>query len=308
MKKIFAIFYAAIMMVWCMTVSAENRQYIQRGMDPVVSTEWLAAHLNDSDLVVIDIRGAEEYSKGHIPESVNVSTENWWVTRNQLLLEPPDPDALRALIGRAGIRPDSKVVLVNKIDGDFDRSHPPYVGWTLIYGGVKNVAILDGGYNKWTSESRAVSTKIFTPREETYSGAFQERISVSKRYVESNLSDSRNTTIVDSRSPEDFFGVAPMMLSSKSGHIPGAACLPAAWAFTAKGTFKDLEELEAMAQGVVGSNREKRIIVYCGVGGFASTWWFVFSEMLGYRDVRLYSGSIQEWMMDPEAPVTRYQW
>ena len=308
MKKALAVLYAAILTVWCMTVSAEDRQYIQRGIDPLVSTEWLENRLNAPDLVVIDIRSAEEYSKGHIPESVNVSTENWWETKNQLLLELPDPDTLRVLIGRAGIRSDSKVVLVNKIDSDFDRSHPPYVGWTLIYGGVKNVAILDGGYNKWISESRAVSTKIFTPGEETYSGAFQERISVSKRYVERHLSDSQNTTIVDSRSPEDFFGVTPMMLSSKSGHIPGAGCLPAAWAFTAKGTFKELEELEAMTQGIVGSNRGKQIIVYCGVGGFASTWWFIFSEMLGYQDVRLYSGSIQEWIMDPQAPVNRYQW
>jgi thiosulfate/3-mercaptopyruvate sulfurtransferase len=308
MKKALAVSYAAILTVWCMTVSADDGQYIERRIDPLVSTEWLGNHINDPNLVVVDIRSAEEYSRGHIPESVNVSTENWWVTRNQLLLELPDPDTLRAIIGRAGIRSNSKVVLVNKTDADFDRSHPPYVGWTLIYGGVKNVAILDGGYNKWISENRAVSKKEFIPGEETYAGAFQERILASKRYVERNLSDSQNTAIVDSRSPEDFFGVSPMMVSPKSGHIPGAVCLPAAWAFTAKGTFKELHELEAMAQGVVGSDRRKQIIVYCGVGGFASTWWFIFSEMLGYRDVRLYNGSIQEWMMDPQAPVDRYQW
>ena len=308
MKKALAFSYAAILTVWCMTVSAEDGQNIERRIDPLVSTEWLENHIDDPNLAVIDIRSAEEYSKGHIPESVNVSTENWWVTRNQLLLELPDPDTLRAIIGRAGIRPDSKVVLVNKTDSDFERSHAPYVGWTLIYGGVKNVAILDGGYNKWISENRVVSKKEFIPREETYTGAFQEGILASKQYVERNLSDPRNTAIVDSRSPEDFFGVTPMMLSSKSGHIPGAVCLPAAWAFTAKGTFRELKELEAMAQGVVGSDRGKQIIVYCGVGGFASTWWFIFSEMLGYRDVRLYNGSIQEWTMDPQAPLERYRW
>ena len=308
MKKAFACFYATIMTVWYIPVSAENRENIQRGIDPVVSTEWLAAHLNDSGLVVIDIRSAGEYSKRHIPESVNVPTDQWWITKNQLLLELPEPDALRDIIGQAGIREDSKVVLVNKVDTDFDRSHLPRVAWTLIYGGVKSVSVLDGGFNKWISEGRSVSVKISSSPEAIYTGAFQDWISVSKSYVERYLSDFQDTAIVDNRAPADFFGVTPMMPPSQSGHIPGAACLPAEWAFTSEGKFRKLEELEAMAQGVVGSNREKRIIVYCGVGGYASTWWFIFSEMLGFQNVRVYDGSIQEWIMDPKAPLIRYQW
>ena len=200
------------------------------------------------------------------------------------------------------------MVLVNKVDTDFDRSHLPRVAWTLIYGGVRNVAILDGGFNKWISEDRSVSGKIFASPAVAYTGALQERISVSKPYVERCLADSQNTTIVDSRAPGDFFGVTPMMMSSKSGHIPGAVCLPAEWAFTTEGKFKKLEELGAMARGVAGNNRQKQIIVYCGVGGYAATWWFIFSEMLGYQDVRVYDGSIQEWIMDPKAPLIRYQW
>ena len=123
MKKAFVVLCAAILLIWSMTVSAETGQYPQRDIDPLVSTEWLANHLNDSGLAIIDIRSAEEYAKRHIPKSVNVWVEKWWITRNQLLLELPDPDVLRALIGRAGIGADSKVVLVNKIDTDFDRSH-----------------------------------------------------------------------------------------------------------------------------------------------------------------------------------------
>jgi thiosulfate/3-mercaptopyruvate sulfurtransferase len=308
MKRAFAGIWAAVLIAGCASVSAQNRQYIQRGIDPLVSTEWLAGHLNEPDLVVVDIRNADEYSRGHVPQSVNVSTDRWWVTRNRLLLELPAPDALRDLIDRAGIGADSKVVLVNKIDTDFDRSHLPRVAWTLIYAGVKRVSILDGGFNKWMSEGRPVSTDIFTPRETAYAGAIQDRILVSKQSVERCLSDLKNTTIVDSRAPGDFFGVSPMMSPSRSGRIPGAKCLPAEWAFTAEGSFRNFEELEAMAKGIAGSNREKRIIVYCGVGGYAATWWYIFSEMLGYRNVQVYDGSIQEWIMDPKAPMVRYQW
>ncbi|MBN2242835.1 MAG: sulfurtransferase [Acidobacteria bacterium] len=310
MKKAFAVFYAAVVAACYTAVSAQNRTYGQREMDPLVSSEWLAARLNGGNLLVIDIRSADEYSKGHIPGSANVPTDRWWVTRNQLLLELPDPGGLRDRIGQAGIRTDSKVVLVNKVDTDFDRAHLPRVAWTLIYGGVQAVSILDGGLNKWISEGRPVSTDPFAPREAAYEGVIQEKIRISKPDLVRILSfsGSEAAAIIDSRAPGDFFGVSAMMPSSKSGHIPGAACLPVDWAFTALGAFRKTEELEAMAKGVVGSDRDRQIIVYCGVGGYAATWWYIFSEMLGYRNARVYDGSIQEWIMDPEAPLVRYEW
>jgi thiosulfate/3-mercaptopyruvate sulfurtransferase len=308
MKKGLGILCAAVLTVWCMTAPAAKRDYRQRGIDPLVSTEWLAKHLNDSGLVIVDIRGAKDYASGHIPRAGNFPAEKWWVTRNRLLLELPDPEALRDLIGRAGISADSKVVLVNNIDTEFARSHLPCVAWTLIYGGVKSVAILDGGYKKWTSEGRDVAGEPYIPPAKAYTGTFQERVLALKSDVERCLLNPQQVAIVDSRTPEDFFGISPLMLSPKSGHIPGAVCLPAPWAFTAEGAFRKFEDLEAMAHGAVGPNPEKHIIVYCGVGGFASTWWFIFSEMLGYDNVQLYNGSIQEWMMDAEAPVVKYQW
>jgi len=307
MKKALVVSYAAILTVWCVTVSAATRQYHQRGIDPLVSTEWLSEHLNDAGLVIIDGRSEAIYSKGHIPRAGNVPVERWWVTGNKLLLELPSPDALRDRIGQAGIDAGSKVVLVNENKGDFDRGHVVRVAWTLIYGGVKSVAILDGGYDKWTSEGRAVSAEPYVYPAVAYAGTFRDQISVSKLSVKSQLNSSQ-ATILDNRMPEDFFGISPWVVPSKAGHIPGAVCLPISWAFTAKGIFKDLKELEAIAQGVVGNDLKKQIITYCGVGGFAPTWWFVLSEMLGYEKVGVYDGSIEEWTADPEAPVIKYRW
>jgi len=63
-----------------------------------------------------------------------------------------------------------------------------------------------------------------------------------------------------------------------------------------------------MALGIVGRDKSREIIIYCGVGGYSSTWWFVLTELLGYTDVKIYDGSAQEWTRDPEAPVVKYRW
>ena len=113
----------------------------------------------------------------------------------------------------------------------------------------------------------------------------------------------QTSLIVDARTPEDYFGI-----TEESGHIPGARNLPVPWIYSDDGTLRSNAELKAMASGVVGEPSTEEIIVYCQVGGFASAAWFVFSEVLGYHNVRVYDGSFQQWLQDPKAPVTKFQW
>jgi thiosulfate/3-mercaptopyruvate sulfurtransferase len=84
--------------------------------------------------------------------------------------------------------------------------------------------------------------------------------------------------------------------------------LPTPWVFTADGVFKDETDLHAMAKGVIGKNTSKEVLVYCGVGGYASTWWFLLTQVFGYKNVKLYDGGMAEWMQDPNAPVGIYSW
>ena len=84
--------------------------------------------------------------------------------------------------------------------------------------------------------------------------------------------------------------------------------MPAAWIFTKEGTFKSKEELEAMAAGIVGTDLSKEIIAYCDTGRLCTGWWFVLREILGYKDVKSYDGSSQEYAKDPNAPMVQYRW
>lgn len=306
MKKRF-LFAVTLLVVMVGFLSATPRYYCHREIDPIVSTEWLDANRNDPDLVIIDVRSAEDYETGHIPMATNAHVGQWWVIRDELLLELPEDEDLRNLIGAYGISVSTKVVLVGKTDSDFDRADCSRVGFTLIYGGVRNVTLLDGGMNKWVAEGRETTEDPYSAPGVTYTGSFNKNIVVSKQYVAWHIYNYM-TTVVDARVPGDFFGVNPLQFSEREGHIFRAVNLPTPWIFTAEGTYRPVEELEQMAHNVVSRNPYKRVIVYCGVGGYAATWWWMLSEVLGYKKVRMYDGSIQEWTRDPDAPMQKFRW
>ncbi len=267
---------------------------------PIVSTEWLAQNLSHPKMVVVDIRNEDQYKKGHIPGAIHAPYDRWAVNSSDLAMELPSDESLRDLLGKLGIQKDSIVVVINRFDSEFSRADATRVAWTCIVAGVENAAVLDGGYNRWLKENKRVSTDAPIPKPVQFSAQINRSVVVSKRDVLHRIGKS---IIVDTRTPEDYFGI-----TSKPGHITSAVNLPTPWAYDAEGQFRSPEDLEAMARGVIGSDKSKEVIIYCGVGGYASTWWILLTQMLGYRNVKLYDGSIQEWMKDPDAPCTSYSW
>jgi thiosulfate/3-mercaptopyruvate sulfurtransferase len=276
-----------------------------RTIPPLVTTKWLAENITLPGLVAIDIRNSDEYKDGHIPGAVNAPFASWSATRGGLLLELPTADELFATIGAAGIKSDSRVVAVNKTDTPFNLADAARVAYMLIYGGVKNAAVLNGGYNKWLKEKRAVSKEVVKPKKAAYKGKLNKQMFITKAYVAKKLGKS---VIVDARGPDEFFGITQDLFSERPGHIPTATCLPAPWLWTEKGTYRPIQEIRAMASGVLGRDKSREIIVYCGVGGFGSAWCFVLREILGYTNAKLYNGAAEEWTADPEAPMVRYRW
>jgi thiosulfate/3-mercaptopyruvate sulfurtransferase len=305
MRKVLAVSFAACMVVGYAADSSAHGQNCQRGIDPVVTTEWLAAHAADADLAVIDVRTPADYAVEHIPQAVSAPLSLWQTSRNGLSLELPDTNVLRATIGAAGISEETKVVVAGKTDTDDDKTAVARVAWTLIYGGVRNVAILDGGINKWKSEGKTLTAVPYAPLPVAYSGDFRECSLASKDDVAEHLT---RAAIVDNRPVDEYFGITLHAVAKRLGHIQGAVCLPASFAYAADGTFRSVEDLRAMATGVVGDNTWHKVIVYCRGGKFAAAWWFILSEVLDYRFVKLYDGSVQEWSADANVPMVKFQW
>jgi thiosulfate/3-mercaptopyruvate sulfurtransferase len=284
-----------------------------RTMSPIVSTDWLERNLDHRKLVIVDIRMGEEYSEGHIPEAINVPFPDriespfsaWSAERDGLLLEVPEEADLFNTIGSAGIRGDSLVVVVPKRALPHPLVDATRVADTLMYAGVENVAVLDGGHDKWADEGRDVFSAIVEPMPVKYTGRIDTTMFVSKEYVQKRIGEA---AIIDAREPIEYFGCSMRPLWVRAGHVPPAKCLPTWWIYAENGTYRTAGELREMVAGVIGTDVSKEIIIYCGVAGFSSAWFFVLREVLGYKNVKIYHGSAQEWTRDPEAPLVLYRW
>jgi thiosulfate/3-mercaptopyruvate sulfurtransferase len=309
-------------------------------IDPVVSTDWLEKNLGSPNLVIIDIRNPAIYGSGHIPDSINeafitgsdpcagpisnwiIGTE-WRETEDCLWVELPDISDLNLTIQNLGIEHDSRVVIVSDPDpGDpaphYGLSNATRVAFTLIYAGISNVAILDGGYAKWDAEGKpTIQGDSPSVLPGTYSGNANEEMIVSGEYVQKHLSE----TIIDARDAAVYYGERIEPYTPRKGHIPSAKCLPGPWIWDCHanedGTcayyiYKDTATLEAMASDAIHGprgNRDQEIIVYCGLGGYGSSWWFVLTQVLGYKNVKLYDGAIQEWGPGYlDYPMVAYRW
>ncbi|MEM1542154.1 MAG: rhodanese-like domain-containing protein [Ignisphaera sp.] len=279
-------------------------------LPPIVTTDWLEDHLDSPNLVIIDIRSRNEYREGHIPGSINLPFDPlksaWTIIRDDLLLEIPSPEELFQTIGDAGIsREESVVVIVNKVDTTFNRADVARVAVELIYAGIDNVAILDGGYNKWIKEGRRISTETTQPISRQYVGEVREHIFVPKHYVLERIGKS---VIVDARDPDVYFGITTEPWGPIPGHIPTAKNLPTPWIWTPEGMYRPIDVIDRMVQGVIGTDKNREIIVYCGVGGYSSVLWYVLTQILSYTNVKIYDGGWQEWLKEPQGPISVYKW
>ncbi|MFC1642723.1 sulfurtransferase [Myxococcota bacterium] len=278
----------------------------------MVSTDWLQANLEADQLVVIDVRRTADYELDHIPDAVSEpfgAVGSAWVTQHDdLLLEVPESADLFATIGALGISTDSWVVIVTGVNPEEPEAYglaaATRVADTLIYAGVTDVAILDGGHAKWVANGLPTTVEEPAVTPVTYDGTVNDSMFVSAEYVQSRIG---RAVILDARDPEVYFGAAEDQFADKLGHIPSARSLPAPWLWYAEdNTYADSKTLSAMVSDVVGPWKNQEIIVYCSVGGYASSWWFVLSQMLGYKNVRFYDGSAEEWVRDRE--MVAYRW
>jgi len=295
-------------------------------IDPIVSTDWLAGNLDE--VVILDVRNPDEYGPGHIPGAIN-SPEWFWYTGIPFVdpppwLELPPMEDIFANISDAGITGDSLVVIVSRtVDAGptapavFALAGATRVAVTLIYAGVENVAILDGGWDKWDAEGKATTPDVPVITPSGYTADVDEAMFVTMDYVEERIGRIWRSKIVDGRDVDVYFGVTLEPWCAYPGHIPSAMSLPIPWHWNIGEdycTYKDTVVLEDMAAGVVGRQicgwwgcLPREIIVSCGVGGYASTLYFVLSEVLGYENVKIYDGSAQEWTQAGK-PVVLYEW
>ncbi len=260
--------------------------------DALVSTDWLADHLDDPDVVVVDVHlDPSPYQQAHIPGAV------FWQAIGTLLHNDFstnfDTAHAASLLGSAGITNRTTIVATSEHLG-----MAPWLYWYLTSIGHDDVRVLDGGNRKWAANSRPMTADVPKPTPTTYRpGEFETRYRASLDDVASAVG-SDACVLLDVRTVEEFQGelfmLEPATGTERSGHIPGATHLYYEAALAPDGTFLPADELAAVYQAA-GLSSDSSVITYCAVGMRAGHSWFVLSELLGFPDVANYDLSWNEW-------------
>ncbi len=275
---------------------------LARDIAPIVSTDWLLANLKNPKLVVLDIRRVEDYREGHIPGALNAFYGAWAYMKDGLYASLPEKDDIDDTISYMGIDFDRWVVVTGCMDTPRLSYQSARVACTLQYAGIENVALLDGGINKWIAEKKPLSSRVEKRKASKFKGKYSSGKFADKKIVKEGLG---RIILLDLREREYFTGEKKMDCVPMRGHIPGAFNMPTSCAFNEDRTFKTKEELTVIAEAAAGKDRSAEIVTYCDAGQCCPTWSYLLTEVLGYKNVRLYIGSMQEWMQDPKAPVER---
>ena len=263
--------------------------------DALVSSEWLAGHLDDPAVRIIEVdEDTTAYEGGHLPGAL---AWNWAQDlHHPVRRDYIDQEGVSRLLSQTGVDDDITVVLY----GGNNNWFAAYAYWLLKLRGFEQVKLLNGGRKKWELESRELTQDVPAFEASGFSITGVERAEI--RALRDEVIDKVGSGIglVDVRSPEEFRGekLAPDHLpqeqSQVPGHIAGAANIPWLKAANDDGTFRSADELRDLYEAE-GITPEKEIIAYCRIGERSSHTWFALQELLGYERVKNYDGSWTEY-------------
>ena len=283
----------------------KDRGYVNS--DVLVSTDWVAEHLNDKDVRIIESNEDQLlYSTGHVLGAVHV---DWTVDLN----DPVRRDYLQRegfekLMSRIGVTPEMTVIFY----GDKNNWWACYADWVFQLFGHKNAKVMDGGRIKWQNEKRELNKEIprYSATEYKAPDRDDKKIRAFRDQVFEHVNN--NLALVDVRSPEEYSGKRlhmpdyPNEGALRGGHIPRAKNIPWAKAVNLNdGTFKTAEELKTIYEKENNLKPDDNIIAYCRIGERSSHTWFVLKNLLGYKNVRNYDGSWTEWGNLVNVPIEK---
>ena len=274
--------------------------------DVLVSTSWVADHLNDPSVRVVE---SDEdillYDTGHVPQAVKID----WQTdlQDALIRDYVNKDRFAQILSEKGISNDTTVVFY----GDKSNWWACYAFWAFELFGHENSKIMNGGRQKWIDEGRPLTKDVpqFSSTSYSVTHSNEEKIRAFRDEVLRHTEATR--PLIDVRSPGEFTGELlhmadyPQEGALRGGHIPGAKNVPWSRAANEDQTFKSREELKGIYEGEVGLSPDQDVIAYCRIGERSSHTWFVLKYLLGYTKVRNYDGSWTEWGNVVRAPIEK---
>jgi len=264
--------------------------------------EWLARHLDDADVRIIDCATLEAYRRAHIPGAVQLPV-HFYVKEaatdgsdHGVLVMPPAE--FEAVMSKLGVGPDTTVVTYD----DNNALVASRLWWVLNHYGHTNVKVLNGGWHRWLTENRPVTFHAQRVAPATFTAKLNADIYASADLLKAEYADPATCQVLDARSDGEWDG-SNARGNKRVGRVPNSKHLE--WLnFVEKGDsrkFLSAGELQRLLDEA-GISRNKPTITYCQGGIRAAHAAFVLT-LLGYKDVRVYDGSMQEWANREDTPL-----
>ncbi|HEX4681687.1 MAG TPA: sulfurtransferase [Gemmatimonadaceae bacterium] len=275
--------------------------------EALVSTEWLAAHLEDSNIRIVE---SDEdvllYDTGHIPGALKV---DWHTDLNDpVVRDYVSREQFQELLRSMGIDDSTTVIFY----GDKNNWWAAYAFWVFQLFGFTNAKLLDGGRVKWEQEHRPMTTdRPGAAKRSAYTAAKRDDAPIRAFMDDVRQHVQAKGKLIDVRSPDEYTGKKlhmaeyPQEGALRGGHIPGAKSVPWARAANPDGTFKPAGELRSIYEQECGLTSKDDVVAYCRIGERSSHTWFVLRYLLGYDRVRNYDGSWTEWGNAVRAPIEK---
>jgi thiosulfate/3-mercaptopyruvate sulfurtransferase len=277
---------------------AKNLEGENTTQSMLVTADWLAAHLGDPSLVILEIGEESGYKHSHIPGAQYLDYESIAAphTEGSLALELPTIARLVEVFEKLGVSDSSHIILYFRTDRVTPTTR---VYWTLDYMGLAgNTSILDGGYPAWRTSNRPITDVVKTVKKGSIVAHPRPEIVANAEWMSANLSHP-GTDIIDARANEFYIG-AESDGTPRMGHIPGAKNVPYTTLVDDTDKFKTKEALAEMFREA-GIKPGDLVVSYCHIGQRATIIYFA-ARYLGYK-ARMYDGSWEDWSQRKNLPI-----
>lgn len=258
--------------------------------------------LDDPELVILDLSSKENFKRSHISNALHLDPEYLIMREGGDIVAAPK-EKLQEIFRTFALKPSSTIVLYTRNTQE-DFRNASLAAFVLVCYGFENVAILDGGYLAWAFENELLITSEKSPLPEKHDGAYEQKFS----FVEHRLTNESKTVLLDVRSPEIYFGIAPSKNCDQTGHIPHAVNIPLAYNLRKDRTLLEKETLLAIYQEGLGLSQEDALTIY-GEDLLDAAWsWFLLYKHLGFTNTKVYAKGVKGWRENPNNELIRYRW
>jgi len=278
--------------------------------DPLINAEWLVENIEN--VIVLDTRkDLDSFNKnGHIENAIPIDVNKIRMEReiNGKILTRmrPDPKSFEDFMRKHGVNTDSQIVITHQGKTPGQVAGAARLYWQMKYYGVENVALLDGGNAAWVEALEDLSSETTDFKAGNYTvGKENPKILATMKQVKASLKDNA-TTLVDTRGLRYHVGIDKKDYVFAYGHIKGAKVLPYKFFHPIKGstTYYSADKLKKIIKDL-HIDMNNHLIMFCNSAYECASDWFVFHEILGKDDVRVYDGSLHQWTQYKDNPMSR---